>query len=293
MQHRLSKPAAEIRVVIFGTHSDDWMQALQPGAAVWALLPEVKELGLVPEATCHSWVPPRDNAPLTMVIPLMERHVMWCPRGCFGLVPNLNSVLTLGNKAHFARHAHEVDLDAYCPRVYAQLGELVYPVVLKRTDLNAGSGVALVRSECEMRQLLNIDPWRGEQVLFQEAIEGCSERVTHAVCQHGRIVWQVTFEYELPAPHAIQRPGVARVLRVVDADPATLACLEAFVRPLRYTGPCNIDYKLREDGVAPIVFEVNPRLGGSLMLKQNVDHLAACLRQMIAHREFLLPAAAG
>jgi carbamoylphosphate synthase large subunit len=50
--------------------------------------------------------------------------------------------------------------------------------------------------------------------------------------------------------------------------------------PLRYSGPCNIDYMLRPSG-QPAVFEINPRFGGTLFLPENRQHLRQALRCLI------------
>ena len=47
--------------------------------------------------------------------------------------------------------------------------------------------------------------------------------------------------------------------------------------PLNYRGPCVIDYKLADGRVQ--IFEINPRLGGTLLL----DAHARLLREALAH----------
>ena len=47
--------------------------------------------------------------------------------------------------------------------------------------------------------------------------------------------------------------------------------------PLNYRGPCVIDYKLADGRVQ--IFEINPRLGGTLLLKSN----AGLLREALGH----------
>ena len=54
--------------------------------------------------------------------------------------------------------------------------------------------------------------------------------------------------------------------------------IEAVLRPLAFSGPCNVDYKRTADGRLQI-FEINPRLGGALLLKSN----AGLLRQALGH----------
>jgi len=54
------------------------------------------------------------------------------------------------------------------------------------------------------------------------------------------------------------------------------------LRPLAFSGPCNADYKLTVDGRLQI-FEIDPRLGGTLMLPSQSDQLRAALACIIEH----------
>ena len=54
------------------------------------------------------------------------------------------------------------------------------------------------------------------------------------------------------------------------------------LRPLAFSGPCNADYRLTVDGRLQI-FEIDPRLGGTLMLPSQSDQLRAALACIIEH----------
>ena len=69
--------------------------------------------------------------------------------------------------------------------------------------------------------------------------------------------------------------------RRCEATAAELRQLERFLRPLRYSGPVNFDYKRGPKGV--VVFEINPRFGGSLFRERNVAELRACVAAIAAH----------
>jgi carbamoylphosphate synthase large subunit len=47
----------------------------------------------------------------------------------------------------------------------------------------------------------------------------------------------------------------------------------------KYSGPCNIDYSYQSSDLK--IFEINPRLGGSLMKTENVKLLAQALTAII------------
>ena len=58
--------------------------------------------------------------------------------------------------------------------------------------------------------------------------------------------------------------------------------IEAILLPLAFSGPCNVYYKLSSDGRVQI-FEINPRLGGTLMLPAQAEHLRAAMACIIEH----------
>ena len=78
----------------------------------------------------------------------------------------------------------------------------------------------------------------------------------------------------------VERPvGVSR--RTVDMPPGVQAQIERLLVPLDYRGPCVANYKLAADGTARI-FEINPRFGGSLLRRPQVDLLREALGHLLA-----------
>ena len=66
--------------------------------------------------------------------------------------------------------------------------------------------------------------------------------------------------------------------RCVTTPVEVLKQFETVLAPLNYRGPCVIDYKIADDGRVQIC-EINPRLGGTLLLKSNVG----LLREALGH----------
>ena len=62
------------------------------------------------------------------------------------------------------------------------------------------------------------------------------------------------------------------------APAEVLEQFDTVLAPLGYRGPCVIDYKIAGEGRVQI-FEINPRLGGTLLLKSN----AGLLREALGH----------
>jgi len=274
----------ETRVLICGTHAAHWMAALAADAPVWRLLPEVVEVGVL--AQPHGGVVPPSPVPMrqTVLLPLMENHTKQCPRGGRALIPSPAMIDVLAGKGAFAQYIAAFGLARYCPISYRHIDDVRYPCVAKRVDLFAGDGIAIVPDAAALTALRQHPLWHGHEVLIQELVPGTVEHVTHCVCKDGEILWHTTFAYDMGEATRVRTATNMRAVRAEPTSPAALTAIAEILRPLRYNGPCNADYKLVTPERA-LVLEINPRLGGSLMLPQNVAALAACLRCLIAYAE--------
>jgi hypothetical protein len=269
-----------VRVIIYGEHGWDWMTALAPQAPVWNSLYDVAEVLPIP-ATRGVLLPEPSRGDIrTVVIPLLEDHTRHCPRQYLSLIADDRSIDALGNKAAFAAYVEAIGLAHLCPKTYASAADVVFPCVLKRVDLEASRGVAIVHSSSELKSRLEQDPWVGQPFILQSFAAGATEYVTHCVYKDGQILWHCSFSYELNAPESIRSPLDMLKSRPVTASQFTLSQIKEFLSPLAYCGPCNVDYKLSDSGNI-IVFEINPRLGGSLMVPRNVNYLRDALSHII------------
>ena len=265
-----------VRVVVYGTHSADWMDALAPKAAVWSgMAGEIADVVHVDG--------PRRMIPWlgawgrrTVLLPLMEDHVASRPRRYAALVPSPTALATLRDKAAFAAYARSHSLAGMVPAIYPTLDDAVFPCVIKRTDLNSGQGVEVAETREQAERLLAGEPFLGRACLFQALVVKSVEYVAHCVCKEGRMLWHRVYASEPPTGATIRRSAPAWRHRPASVSGRVLESLESFLTPLAYSGPCNIDFAI-DAGGRVIVFEINPRLGGSLMLSENVDDLRECL----------------
>ncbi|MCJ8144851.1 hypothetical protein MKI84_18165 [Ancylobacter sp. A5.8] len=276
-----SKPRPT-RIVIFGIHSGDWMLALRPDAPVWRRVPGIVEVAVVPDDDAASIPQPKQGL-RTILLPLMEAHLMVCPRHQHhGLLPDLQAVKVLDHKAAFSGYSQAQGLTALCPVAYPTADHATFPCMLKRCDLNGGAGIEVADSREQLDALLAMDPWRGQEVVLQ-SYEGARQQiVTHMVCLDGRILSHASFMHILPEGERVRRWSTQ--VQSVPYRPSrhVLRTLQRFLAPLRFSGPCNANYIVRGDQ-SICVFEFNPRLGGSLMVPQHVETLAMILRAVIDH----------
>lgn len=284
LARRTFAPAAPnpCRVVIFGISNPKWMAALSPEAPVWSGMPNVAEVLTLADAPGASIPEPTTREMQTVVIPLTERHTKFRPRGERALVPDDRALAIFANKLRFAEFARQAGLARHCPETYTSAAAARFPCVLKRTDLHSGAGVAIVRTAGELETRLHDGIWRDRPVMLQQYVDGATEYVTHCVCRGGRILWHRTFAYDKERAEDIRNLDLVDHVRPCEAPAAHLDIFSKFLLPLGYTGPCNFDYKLAADGT-PVIFEINPRLGGSLMLPENVTYLREALSCIVEH----------
>jgi len=267
-------------VVIWGVHTPDWMDALAPSAAVWKALPQVREVMLLSDSAPH--IPLRARwGRRTVVVPLMEVHIGRRPDGFAALVPTAEALETLGDKARFEDYSVARNLSHLCPPSFDSIEAATFPCVIKRTNLNGGCGVELAETPERARRILEREPFAGHPCLIQALAPVRVEYVVHCVCVAGRIVWHQVYACDREQTQ-IRRGGDGVPLRRATLPDSVKAELEAFLLPLAYSGPCNADCTWDDDGRL-MVFEINPRLGGSLMRPENAPDLAACLSAIIAH----------
>lgn len=268
-------PGAPDRVIVYGTHSSDWMNALSPGAPVWSKMPGIGEVLLRDGGrNCPPRFPFVDRR--TVVLPLLEHHIVGCPRNYLSLIPDRDALRYFSDKANFAAYAERHGLAAHCPANYRRVKDAVFPCVIKRAELNGGIGVALVKSYDELQGLFGEEMWNGKKFVLQAFVPGAREYVTHCVCKDGKILWHWSMEYELPSAETMKGAGKQKSTRPHSISARNLAVIEKFLTPIAYSGPCNVDYKLTEEGDI-LVMEINPRLGGSLMFPPHVDALKDAL----------------
>lgn len=262
-----------LRVILYGLPYGDWNATLSD-RKLWQDLKVVSEMRRVPG---FRWLLPR-YTDRTVLIPMKTSHTMDAPRRFRTLIPDRRSTLILGDKDAFQAYMAENGLMAYTPATYATPDEAAFPCVVKRLDLSASVGVEIAISRTHLEEILQSGLFSGHPFLLQALAPGILEHATFCVCDGGRILWEATFVSTMGGPAMIKNEDNGKNRRIVTTPPEVLKQLEAVLAPLDYRGPCVIDYKIADDGRVQI-FEINPRLGGTLLLKCN----AGLLRQALGH----------
>lgn len=271
------QPGVPDRVVILGAFFSDWNAALVD-RALWQSIAGVTEVVRAIRPADIAALGPPDGR--TVVVPLGEDHIRQCPAGYPSLVPDDRALEVLGNKRRFARFMEEEGFSALCPKTY-DLGDVEFPCVLKRLDQNAAYGVELVNSPQELDRQLRSHVFAAREHLIQAFVPGDTEYATHCVCKDGEILWSCTFSRAMGSTPRIGGLDHDAVVPVTLAPSVRRQIADVLAR-LRYSGPCCVDHKIRDDGSVAI-FEINPRFGGSLMTTANRAFLGQALSCIITN----------
>lgn len=279
--HAARSDAQPVRVVIYGEFAHDWFPALL-NPQLWPGITCVVEVLRMPDRPGVRLPPPVVAGSRTVIVPLSNDNTRNCPPHFHALIPDERALDTFGNKASFVAFMAVSGLAGFCPKVFAGDDEVAFPAVLKRADLDAGEGIEIVRSRDDLARLRQADVWRGKECVLQAFVPGTLEYVTHCVCQDGRILWHCTFACEMEHPEQIRAGLLRQTITPAATSPRVLDQIRRIIALIGYSGPCNVDYKLSPEGDV-IIFEINPRFGGSLMMPEHMQWLREALACIIGH----------
>lgn len=266
------------KVIIFGTATQDWLTALAPDAPVWKQLPQVEsvihlEQGQeLPENL-------RNDSKGAVLIPLKERHVYVRPAEFRSLTSSVEIIQILSNKRYFQQAMRERGFAQFIPEVWYHEQTLIFPCLIKREDLSAGRGVYRVENVYDLMRIRQNPIFSNQSYFFEEQIPGEEEFVTHIVAKNGNVLLMHTFCYSMGAENVIRVPGNYQNISTVDLPTHIKTIFELVFNSFNYSGSACINFKMH-DG-SPKIFEINPRMGGSLMMPDNLKYLVDVLGALI------------
>ena len=200
----------------------------------------------------------------TVLIPLSVADNFNHPKGCLTLVSSHDTLHTFNNKDLFYEFLERNDLQEYFPKTLDITSPTPeFPFIMKRLDLYGGVGIVLIWDQERYEWALNNHRFKDHRYLVQEYVEGDVEYVTQVMCKDGEILWNVTFEGPVPGDGKVNMGPFAEN-KIVTMEPEVLDVFRKIFKLANYSGPANVNFKLR-DG-KPVIFESNPRFGGSMFL---------------------------
>jgi carbamoylphosphate synthase large subunit len=253
-----------VLVVIYGKGLwPTWREALGTDSSFWKgfssieKVIEVDKLDFPLQEICK-------NYNKSVLIPLSVEDNINHPKGCLTLVSSPETINVFNNKELFYEFLSSNGLEEYFPKTINITSDTPkFPFIMKRLDLYGGVGIALIWDQQRYEWALNNHRFKDKRYLVQEYVEGDVEYVTHVVCRDGEVLWNVTFEGPVPEEGKVNMGPFAEN-KIVTMEPEVLAVFRKIFKLVNYSGPANVNFKLRDD--KPVIFESNPRFGGSMFL---------------------------
>lgn len=183
----------------------------------------------------------------------------------------------LNNKKLFIDYAIEYNLSKYIPRPYSKSSDRSEnPLVIIKPDESCYSmGVY-------KKRLAELDDKEFENNVVQEYIKDPEEYAGYFVAYMGNITYSFAYLGNHGNTEFIKCDGgkhdntpKKRVL----LDNKIVNELQLFLKPTLYTGTCCFDFKIKDGNLK--VFEINPRMGGSLNFPENKKDLTMIIRKLM------------
>lgn len=188
------------------------------------------------------------------------------------LIPDKRAVQLAHDKSRFNAFLAEHGFADLVPTLYD--GAVAYPFIYKKHHDQAGIASKIIHSSEEQAAFeAGIDT---REYYRQRYVGGRNEYTSHVLSVRGAIRFDATVKFTFDGDHFVR--GVNHEARRIDRIATPF--MDTFARildALAYTGTCCFNYKIEND--RPLIFEVNPRAGGSLRLDLN-PYLDAYLKAL-------------
>ena len=265
--------------LISGKTWPNWYEVLDPESSLWREITEVRKVLVLDEPLSKVNIAIQDYRKV-ISLELSNASKPQYARAFNSLSPSEASVNLLAEKDVFYNFLRASHLGSYMPRsVDLTSANLHFPFIIKRVDLAGGIGVELISDRKVLDEQLKTSIFKGKRLIIQEYIEADTDFVTHVLCKNGEIIWNASFEGPVHKDSPINRGPFAK--SVANIEPNCLNVFNKIMQLARYEGVAAINFRIR-DG-KPIIFEINPRLGGSLFLPLFRGHLIELLKNYVHH----------
>jgi carbamoylphosphate synthase large subunit len=172
------------------------------------------------------------------------------------LSPTFNAIDTFDDKLKFHNFMVQNNFGHLTPK---KLDKLEPPCIVKKTRSDYGIGTYIVTSADKVPKTID---WNLSIIL--EPIKGKEEYSGHFLVKDGdikfHIIYKSLFHMDLFI-HGHQHKPYGRIK--VDIEAHILDPFKQIMKAINFTGVCCANYKIVNN--LPIIFEINPRFGGSLI----------------------------
>lgn len=244
-------------IIFYGVHSKEWSKALNSTNLHQFFNHEIRNCNTIEE------IKDTFNA---IVIPLLEKHIIELHTYNIKNVFDYDNTILFMNKKLFFEYTLNNNLEEYIPKTNCKNDNNYY--IVKELSNNGGKKIYFTNKIKDI--CLNM-------YVIQEYIFTEYEYTIHLVCKDGKIVTSITYIFE--RKNKIRTFRENKNISKISIEDKYLKIFEMFLIPCKYSGICNIDFIIVDKTIK--IFEINPRLGGTLMLSSNrkdlVEIISTCM----------------
>lgn len=211
------------------------------------------------------------QTPVILPIDLSEQKLVsdqarWLKARSIRFLSNDWRVIALcHNKRLFSKELIRRGFGAYLPR---NLETIEFPCIMKRSEDCWGEHTFLIQCRDDIRHAE--EKLGADDFIVQEYIHGNHEFASHILSNRGELIWISTNRYSHEKEYYRKGIHEAPILtELVETDPLALGVFKGLLKSFSYSGFCCFDYKITHDGELRI-FEMNPRMGGSLAMHREL-----------------------
>lgn len=208
------------------------------------------------------WHPESALEAYECAVPLLVKHYeplrsRWAHTGAKFLIPEERAVWIAADKLETILFLQSRGFGRHIPDVYSSQPR--YPFIYKKRMSGNGEDVEIIHS-AEQHGSFEVKVDTGSW-FRQRYVAGRREYTSHFISACGTLKYAKTFCFEFDVDYFIKGARYAPSA-VGETHTPFLPLFERILRELGYDGTCCFNFKI-EDGI-PLIFEINPRFGGSL-----------------------------
>ncbi|HLY05861.1 MAG TPA: ATP-grasp domain-containing protein [Rhizomicrobium sp.] len=185
------------------------------------------------------------------------------------LIPDRAAAAIAGDKLATVSFFSARGYGCHFPEIYESAAG--YPFVYKKRTGGFGGQVEIIFSAAQQQAF---ESRNDRSCCFkQRYVEGTREYTAHFVALRGEVVFSKCYWFDFGDRYFVKGSGSAHSATGESATPVPIMFPD-MLKKLGYTGTCCFNYKI--EAGQPLIFEINPRFGGSLCRDINA-YLAAYL----------------
>jgi carbamoylphosphate synthase large subunit len=193
-------------------------------------------------------------------------------------------IKTLNHKSNFVNYLKNMNFDIYIPTIYDQktLDKNSFPIIIKDNVGIAGIGTEIFKNYEEY-----LPKFYNKNIndrIIQKYILSDMEYSGHYLCKNGKIIHSIIFEQKTKK-YEIKRGSFTNY--IISNKLKDIHIFQQILEKINYNGFCCFDYVYEIDTDNLKIFEMNPRIGGTLM--KNKKYFFEFIEKASINKIFLNP----